>query len=198
MEYFIRSTNHRRLRRWGKILVSTRRKRLLPGRSTSGSGIPKQKWSWQEWPSINIFIPLIFIPDQAFQNHGHILQTHNRWWAPDNVYAKQNGGEYDFIIEPDGVEIHGPITIEGPNGRPIEILDGYSYKKGPFAIPNDDKFWIDFFKDVKTWGVNSYLQDRYNRTVRLEPSKPWLSYWSGFLAVNFGPVWWSGFLVRKP
>lgn len=103
-----------------------------------------------------------YFPDgahQAFQNHGHILQTHNRWWAPDNVYAKQNGGDYDFIIEPDGVEISGPITIEGPNGRPIEILDGYSYKKGPFAIPNDDKFWMDFFKDVKTWGVNSYLQE---------------------------------------
>ena len=57
------------------------------------------------------------------------------------------------------MEISGPITIEGPNGRPIEILDGQSYKKGPFAIPNDDKFWMDFFKDVKTWGVNSYLQD---------------------------------------
>ena len=62
-------------------------------------------------------------PHAAFKNHGHILQTHNRWWAPDNVYAKQNGGDYDFIIEPDAPTIPGPIVIEieGPNGRPIEI-----------------------------------------------------------------------------
>ena len=26
-------------------------------------------------------------------------------------------------------------------------------------MPDDDRFWMDFFKDVKTWGVNSYLQD---------------------------------------
>lgn len=102
-------------------------------------------------------------PHAAFKNHGHILQTHNRWWAPDNVYAKQNGGDYDFIIEEDAPTIPGPITIEieGPNGRPIEIpvLDDEGYSKGPYALPNDDRFWMDFFKDVKTWGVNSYLQD---------------------------------------
>ena len=56
-----------------------------------------------------------YFPDgaqQAFYNHGHKIQTHNRWWAPDNVYAKQNGGEYDFIIEPEGIWIEGPKTIE--------------------------------------------------------------------------------------
>ena len=25
--------------------------------------------------------------------------AHNRYWATDNVYAKQNGGAYDFIVE---------------------------------------------------------------------------------------------------
>ena len=60
-----------------------------------------------------------------------------RWWAPDNVYAKENGGDYDFIIE---------------SNTP------FNGEKGPFALPNDDKFWLDFFDDVKTWGVESYLQ----------------------------------------
>ena len=42
-------------------------------------------------------------------------------------------GEYDFIIEPDGVKIEGPIEIEieGPNGRPIniEIIGESGYSK---------------------------------------------------------------------
>ena len=60
----------------------------------------------------------------AYLKHGRQLQCHNRWWAPDNVYARQNGGEYDFIIEPEEVKIiEGPIEIhlEGPNGKPIDI-----------------------------------------------------------------------------
>ena len=72
-------------------------------------------------------------PFAAFKKHGHILQTHNRWWAPDNVYAKQNGGDYNFIIEPDAPTIPGPIEIEveGPGGRPIviPILDENGYSK---------------------------------------------------------------------
>ena len=27
------------------------------------------------------------------------MVAHNRYWATDNVYAKQNGGAYDFIVE---------------------------------------------------------------------------------------------------
>ena len=27
---------------------------------------------------------------------------HNRYWAIDNVYATQNGGQYDFVIEKTG------------------------------------------------------------------------------------------------
>ena len=42
-------------------------------------------------------------------------------------------GEYDFIIEPEGVKIEGPveIEIEGPNGRPIniEIIGESGYSK---------------------------------------------------------------------
>lgn len=28
-------------------------------------------------------------------------QLHNRYWSSDNVYAKQNGGKWNFIIEGD-------------------------------------------------------------------------------------------------
>ena len=27
---------------------------------------------------------------------------HNRYWAVDNIYAKQNGGGYDFVMEKKG------------------------------------------------------------------------------------------------
>eukprot|EP00494_Astrolonche_serrata_P003560 UN03567 len=27
------------------------------------------------------------------------IMAHNRYWSSDTVYAKQNGGAYDFIIE---------------------------------------------------------------------------------------------------
>ena len=77
-------------------------------------------------------------PHAAYKAHGRQLQCHNRWWAPDNVYAKQNGGDYDFIIEDNDFDIIG---------------------KGVYALPDDDRFWMDFFDDVKTWGVESYLQD---------------------------------------
>ena len=32
---------------------------------------------------------------------GWAVVGHNRFWAADTPYAKQNGGKYDFIIEPD-------------------------------------------------------------------------------------------------
>jgi hypothetical protein len=35
------------------------------------------------------------------QKTGWQFQLHNRYWATDNIYAKQNGGKYDFIIETD-------------------------------------------------------------------------------------------------
>jgi hypothetical protein len=33
---------------------------------------------------------------------GWEFQLHNRYWASDNVYAKQNNGSYDFMMDPKG------------------------------------------------------------------------------------------------
>ena len=43
---------------------------------------------------------------------GWVFQGHNRYWAPDNVYATQNGGEYPFIVEP-GYAIPGRVACWG-------------------------------------------------------------------------------------
>ena len=32
-------------------------------------------------------------------------QNHNRMWAPDNTYAKQNGGKWNFVIDGSGVAV---------------------------------------------------------------------------------------------
>jgi hypothetical protein len=51
---------------------------------------------------------------------GWPIMGHNRFWAIDNVYAKQNGGQYDFVIEKSGVD----------GGR-------------DYAWPSEQKFWDD-------------------------------------------------------
>ncbi|KAJ8045291.1 hypothetical protein HOLleu_08272 [Holothuria leucospilota] len=65
---------------------------------------------------------------------GTPLAAHNRYWSPDNVYAKENGGKYDFIIEES------------------------------IAIPNDTNFWCDFFKNISNanWKLRLYEQDWLN------------------------------------
>jgi hypothetical protein len=50
---------------------------------------------------------------------------HNRYWAIDNVYASQNGGEYDFVVEKKG----DPSDKQG------------RFKN--FAWPTEQRFWDD-------------------------------------------------------
>lgn len=57
--------------------------------------------------------------------------AHNRWFSANNVYAKQNGGKYDFVIERDK----------------------------DIALPQDKTFWKDFFHNATQWGLRMYLQD---------------------------------------
>ncbi|XP_053380271.1 uncharacterized protein LOC123527425 [Mercenaria mercenaria] len=58
--------------------------------------------------------------------------AHNRYWASDTTYAKQNGGKYDFIVE--------------------------KYK----AVPISKQFWMDLFSEAKKWGMVLYEQDWLN------------------------------------
>ena len=46
--------------------------------------------------------------------------AHNRYWATDNVYATQNGGSYNFIVE----------------------------NNTKRALPQDDRFWNDLFSGM--------------------------------------------------
>ena len=55
--------------------------------------------------------------------------AHNRWWAPENDYAKQNGGSYTFVF--------------GNN----------------FGLPIEQRFWDDLMRNSSVWGLRMYQQD---------------------------------------
>nr|XP_022320745.1 uncharacterized protein LOC111122983 [Crassostrea virginica] len=61
-----------------------------------------------------------------------LVALHNRYWSRDTPYAKQNGGDYDFIVEDTG------------------------------ALPIDQKFWNDLLNKTLTWGLVMYEQDWLN------------------------------------
>ncbi|CAH1778788.1 unnamed protein product [Owenia fusiformis] len=60
---------------------------------------------------------------------GWPVSAHNRWWSPKTTYAKQNGGDFNFIVEA---------------------------KK---AIPVDMGFWDYLMRESKKWGLVNYEQD---------------------------------------
>ncbi|XP_033764085.1 uncharacterized protein LOC117345186 [Pecten maximus] len=63
---------------------------------------------------------------------GWPIAAHNRYWSPDNIYDKSNGGNYNFVKE----------TL--------------------LSIPDDQKFWNDFLLNAKQWGLKMYEQDWLN------------------------------------
>lgn len=70
--------------------------------------------------------------DYLYNQTGWLVQAHNRYWDMDTVYAKANGGPYDFIID--------------------QINHG--------SVPTDASFWIDLFTNSKSgWGLTVYEQD---------------------------------------
>ena len=70
---------------------------------------------------------------------------HNRMWAAETVYAKQNGGGYDFIVEP----------------------------ANNLAIPDSQSFWDDLlFNASSEWGMIVYEQDwMYNEVEGLNATR---------------------------
>jgi len=62
------------------------------------------------------------------------VTAHNRYWSSNTDYAKQNGGSFDFFVDPAG--------------------------KGQMAVPLDSSFWIWLLNDAVTqWGLSTYEQD---------------------------------------
>lgn len=57
------------------------------------------------------------------------VQGHNRYWSPHTPYAKQNGGDYEFIVEKEK------------------------------SIPVEQRFWDDLFANATKWGLAMYEQD---------------------------------------
>ena len=57
------------------------------------------------------------------------IVAHNMYFEPKTNYAKQNGGDYNFIVE------------------------------ASIAIPDDITFWEDLFSNSSQWGLISYEQD---------------------------------------
>ena len=73
---------------------------------------------------------------------GWKFQLHNRMWSADNVYAKQNGGSYDFLVE------------------------------GDLAIPTSQAFWDDLMAGGAAWGMAVYEQDwMYNEFLGLNATQ---------------------------
>lgn len=70
--------------------------------------------------------------EALYQATGWFVQAHNRYWSMDNVYAKQNGGKYNWVMDP------------RHNG----------------SAPYDQAFWDDLFSVAKSsWGLRVYEQD---------------------------------------
>ena len=75
----------------------------------------------------------------SFHNHSSwFIQAHNRYWAIDNVYAKKNGGKYEFIAD--------------------------DYGRG--MLPNDPNFWDHLFAGASNWGLRVYEQDWLNQQFK--------------------------------
>lgn len=69
---------------------------------------------------------------ELYAKTGWQVQAHNRYWSNQTVYAKQNGGNYNFLFD-------------------SGVMGG--------AVPLDQKFWDDLFKTAAQWGLKVYEQD---------------------------------------
>lgn len=85
-----------------------------------------------EW----VAMPSIFPSgmDFVWNNTGLPVVAHNRWWSDKTVYAKQNGGKYDFVVETETRK----------------------------ALPTDQSFWDDLLQQSRKWGLIVYEQDWLN------------------------------------
>jgi len=63
------------------------------------------------------------------------LMLHNRFWSAENVYAKQNGGQYNFVFDRHEDNEHGAV------------------------VPNDQAFWDDLLANKTRQGAFMYEQD---------------------------------------
>ncbi len=106
------------------------------------AGIPYKWWladSWWYYKGVGngvktwVARPDIFPHgmEYVWKRTGWPVQGHNRYWASDNTYAKQNGGAYGFLVD----------------------------SESGFALPNSQRFWDDLLRNSSLWGLRVYEQD---------------------------------------
>ena len=116
--------------------------------------------NWTAMPSI--------FPDgleYVYDHTGWLVQGHNRFWSMNTDYAKQNGGDWNFLLDP---------TSE-------------------LALPYDQNFWDFLMKSSREWGLTTYeqdwLDDEFDRFLPLTTSatlgRTWLLQ-MGTAAANNG------------
>lgn len=101
---------------------------------------------------------------------GWPIMGHNRFWAIDNVYATQNGGDYDFVVEK---------KSENP-------------QYNNYAWPMEQRFWNDLLYNSSKWGLFMYEQDwldtEYDNVVHLNTdanaARTWLRQMGTAAATN--------------
>ncbi|XP_046561027.1 uncharacterized protein LOC124270048 [Haliotis rubra] len=81
-----------------------------------------------------------------YNKTGLPISAHNRYWASDTTYAKQNGGKYAFLVE---------------NNK---------------ALPIDQTFWDDLISNGRKWGLLTYEQDWLNVEFADVPSLTYDAY----------------------
>lgn len=84
------------------------------------------KYEWKEYLQLLCSNIISSVRDKT----GLPVSAHNRWWSDHTVYAKQNGGQYNFIVE----------------------------KETSKALPLDQSFWNDLIANSTKWGLMNYEQ----------------------------------------
>jgi len=67
----------------------------------------------------------------VYEQTGWLVQGHNRFWSMNTDYARQNGGNWTFILD----------------------------KTSQYALPYDQEFWNYLMKSSRKWGLTTYEQD---------------------------------------
>ena len=67
--------------------------------------------------------------ESVYQETSLPVIAHNKYWCNSTNYAKQNGGQYDFILD------------NNTGG----------------AVPQDLTFWEDLFKNASAWGLKGEI-----------------------------------------
>jgi len=128
------------------------------------AGIPYRHWladSWwyykgtgdgvKNWTGMGSIFPHGL--DYVYNSTGWPVVGHNRYWSDNTDYAIQNGGEYEFAIDP----------------------------SSKHALPLTQRFWDYLMESSRKWGLYTYeqdwLDDEYDRMSPLQTNATLARTW---------------------